>query len=583
MLRRVRRLVVALVLLAGIALLAAGIVLRVYGSRIEQAVAARIASEASRRGLVAHAGSVHVALFPPLRVDDLVIEKAGLGQARVASVDVTPRLWGRGGPGLIARCAVGQTSVSLPGGFGVEAGPSVWDVRGLRGFSADLREPTEGLRLESSRSTEAQSFALHAVSFQPSLLARIVQEGAPVIDPGLIDGDIRVDQRPPDEIGLDVRLSGRGLKAMAEAAPAGGLEAASSARVARPTDAELQLAASLHPREGTADLPSWRLVTGGAEVSGRAAVSGGMKDPRVDLSVNVERLDFARLFEASGQKLLGGADDLGSMALAFRVEGRVAEPASLAVTQRLDFTPPRKPPDALVKLRGDFLHEVELPDGSRRTIEVSPSSPDYVGRDAVPPLFVRSLLLGEDTGFYGHRGVDFAEVVAAVASSWSRGTPMRGASTLTQQLAKNLFLTRERSLRRKLQELALALLLESTLGKERILEIYLNVIEWGPDLYGLRPAARHYFGKEPAELTPREMAFLVALIPGPIKYQRSFAQGALTPGFEPLVTNLLAKLHSVGELTDEEYEAALAETLAFRSEDAPQEAPSVDAPDAGRH
>src|SRR5262249_60049283 len=104
----------------------------------------------------------------------------------------------------------------------------------------------------------------------------------------------------------------------------------------------------------------------GAEVSGGAAVSGGTKDRRVDLSVKVERLDFARLFEASGQKLLGGADDLGSMAFAFRVEGRVAEPATLAVTQRLDFTPPRRPPDALLKLRGDFLPEVDLPDGSRR-------------------------------------------------------------------------------------------------------------------------------------------------------------------------------------------------------------------------
>ena len=125
-------------------------------------------------------------------------------------------------------------------------------------------------------------------------------------------------------------------------------------------------------------------------------------------------------------------------------------------------------------------------------------------------------------------------------------------------------MSRERTLRRKLQELALAFLLESTLGKDRILEIYLNVIEWGPGLYGLRPAARHYFGKEPTALTPKEMAFLVALIPGPTKYQRSFEEGALSAGFEPLVTNLLAKLRSTGGLSEEEYAAALAETLAFR-------------------
>src|SRR5262249_20665596 len=148
-------------------------------------------------------------------------------------------------------------------------------------------------------------------------------------------------------------------------------------------------------------------------------------------------------------------------------------------------------------------------------------------------------------------GLDLAEVPAAVLTNWTRGGATRGASTITQQLAKNLFLSREKRLSRKLQELCLALLLESTLGKQRILEIYLNVIEWGPDLYGLRPAARRYFRKEPAELTPKQMAFLVALIPGPVKYQRSFAGGTLANGFRPLLDDLLAKVHSVEALSDE--------------------------------
>jgi penicillin-binding protein 1A len=150
---------------------------------------------------------------------------------------------------------------------------------------------------------------------------------------------------------------------------------------------------------------------------------------------------------------------------------------------------------------------------------------------------------------------------------------VRGASTLTQQLAKNLFLSREKSLKRKLQELALAFLLEAALGKDRILEIYLNVIEWGPGLYGLRPAARHYFGKDPGALSPKEMAFLVVMIPGPVKYQRSFNEGALSAGLEPLVVKLLAKLRSVEALTEEQYTAALAETLAFRRPETAPPAP----------
>ena len=98
---------------------------------------------------------------------------------------------------------------------------------------------------------------------------------------------------------------------------------------------------------------------------------------------------------------------------------------------------------------------------------------------------MRTLLLTEDTGFYGHRGIDLRELPSALLTNWSRG-----ASTITQQLAKNLFLSRDKQLGRKLQELAITFLLESALGKDRILEIYLNIIEWGPHLRGLRPAAR---------------------------------------------------------------------------------------------
>ena len=90
------------------------------------------------------------------------------------------------------------------------------------------------------------------------------------------------------------------------------------------------------------------------------------------------------------------------------------------------------------------------------------------------------------------------------------------------------------------------------------------MIEWGPGVYGLRPAAQRYFGKDPAELTPGQMALLVALSPGPVKYQRSIEGGELRPGFETLVNNLLAKLRSVDALSEEEYEAARAEILVFR-------------------
>jgi len=231
------------------------------------------------------------------------------------------------------------------------------------------------------------------------------------------------------------------------------------------------------------------------------------------------------------------------------------------VTQKLDFKPPRHVPPAIVRLRGDFVHEVALDSGGSRVIEVSPSSPDFIPLADVPPLFLRALLLAEDAGFYGHPGIDLREVPAALITDWARGGAARGASTITQQLAKNLFLSREKHLGRKLQELSLTFLLESTLGKKRILEIYLNIIEWGPEPEETRPAARAYFDREPRELTPAQIAFLVSLIPGPVKYQRSFAHGTPGPGLRRLVDALLAKLRSVEALSEDEYRQALEEEI----------------------
>jgi monofunctional biosynthetic peptidoglycan transglycosylase len=264
----------------------------------------------------------------------------------------------------------------------------------------------------------------------------------------------------------------------------------------------------------------------------------------------------------------GGIPDLGTAAIDLQVRGRLADPASLKVTQKIDFKPPRQMPPGIARLRGDFTFTPDDGSGPHRPVDVSSASPDFIALHEVPPLFVRTLLLAEDSSFYGHRGVDFRELPVALLTNWSRGGAARGASTLTQQLAKNLFLSRDKQLGRKLQELAITFLLESALGKDRILEIYLNIIEWGPDLRGLRPAARTYFGREPRALTPAEMAFLVAIIPGPIKYQSSFAHGTPGPGLRSLIEELLAKLRSVDSINEEEYRRALGEPIVINSSSA---------------
>jgi hypothetical protein len=291
-------------------------------------------------------------------------------------------------------------------------------------------------------------------------------------------------------------------------------------------------------------------------------VDGGFARPVVDLHLDVPRVDFARLLATAGLDL--PADDLGSATLSARVSGPLLDAPALRVTQRIDFTPPARPLPAIERLKGPFVHTAWSRDGQAHEIRVSPEWPEFVRLDEVPPLFVRALLIGEDAGFYGHPGIDLRELPVAVARNLALGIPARGASTIPQQLAKNLLLSRRKTLSRKLEEAALALLLDASLGKSRELEIYLNVIEWGPGVYGLRPAARHYFAREPMHLTPKQMAFLVSLVPGPIKYQRSIEGGVVTPFFEGLVATLLAKLRSVDALSGEEYAAALAEPLDLR-------------------
>ena len=157
----------------------------------------------------------------------------------------------------------------------------------------------------------------------------------------------------------------------------------------------------------------------------------------------------------------------------------------------------------------------------------------WVSLDKISPNLQRAVLAGEDTNFVTHNGFDYQAIQRAWEQAqkeaakeaktegedddWLPNLPefKRGGSTITQQLAKNLFLSSERSFIRKGQEAILTVMLEHTLSKRRILELYLNVIEWGDGIYGAEAAAQHYFHKSAAALSPSDGAFLSAMIPNP--------------------------------------------------------------------
>lgn len=157
----------------------------------------------------------------------------------------------------------------------------------------------------------------------------------------------------------------------------------------------------------------------------------------------------------------------------------------------------------------------------------------WVPIDRISPNLQRAVIAGEDTNFLGHKGFDYEAIQKAYDEAmrdaakeakkegenddWLPTIPefKRGASTITQQLAKNLYLSSRRSFFRKGQEAILTMFLERTLTKRRILELYLNVIEWGDGIYGAEAASQYYFHKPASALTPNQAAFLSAMIPNP--------------------------------------------------------------------
>jgi len=160
----------------------------------------------------------------------------------------------------------------------------------------------------------------------------------------------------------------------------------------------------------------------------------------------------------------------------------------------------------------------------------------------------KAVLLAEDAAFFSHNGVDMNELKEALKRDWETGSFKRGGSTITMQLAKNLYLNPSKNPLRKVKEIIIARQLEQALPKRRIFEIYLNVVEWGRNIYGAEAAARHYFGKSAAGLDILEAATLAALLPSP---RDSRQRGVL---YRRNV--ILGRLASVGYLTQAEYSRA---------------------------
>jgi len=207
----------------------------------------------------------------------------------------------------------------------------------------------------------------------------------------------------------------------------------------------------------------------------------------------------------------------------------------------------------------------QFPDGQERRF--AESDPDFAALGGLPRHVVAAFVSAEDGRFFSHRGIDPIELGRSFAADVAARKPVRGGSTLTQQVAKNLWLGRDRTLGRKLVEAVLAWRLEATLDKRRILEIYLGVIELGEGVWGLTAGARRWFDVPPSRLTVPQAAFLAAITPEPRSAERRIREaGGLDERTRERTRIVLGAMKKDKAIDRETYERALHQLRTLRLE-----------------
>jgi hypothetical protein len=219
------------------------------------------------------------------------------------------------------------------------------------------------------------------------------------------------------------------------------------------------------------------------------------------------------------------------------------------------------------RVLGDLLDTLvrgDPPAGAAAALPLGRYHPDFAPIDKMPAHLTAAFLTAEDGRFFSHPGFDLEMIRRALAHDLEMRAFAKGGSTITQQLAKNLFLPQSRTLARKMEETVLAWRLQTLIPKKRMLELYLNVIELGPQIRGVKQAARAYFGKDLAELRPIESAHLAALTPNPQGLARRFRDGRVDEGWMQRLYDLLGMMNRSGRLSRSDVAAARAGKLTLR-------------------
>ncbi|MDX1632026.1 MAG: biosynthetic peptidoglycan transglycosylase [Thermoanaerobaculia bacterium] len=312
-------------------------------------------------------------------------------------------------------------------------------------------------------------------------------------------------------------------------------------------------------------------VESGPVIDLEALFQGASEGDRYRVEARVTRSDCQELVEVTPSVLLRDLETMtlgGSYSAALLLDLDMADLEATELELSFDdgCSFRRMPREIRAEtLAGPFRIQVPAAEEGRELeIVTGPGSERWVPLNGISRYLKQAVLTHEDADFYEHEGFAPWAIRNSLVENLKAGRFERGASTISMQLAKNLYLSREKVLARKVREVFLTWWLERELSKDEIFALYLNLIEYGPNLYGIGPASRHYFDARPSRLGPVEGVFLATLLPAPKRYHRNYERGSLSSSTESQMRFLLEHMHRKGRITREEMEWGLEALEDFR-------------------
>jgi hypothetical protein len=282
-------------------------------------------------------------------------------------------------------------------------------------------------------------------------------------------------------------------------------------------------------------------------------------DTLISFSVHMPEIPSDTFFSALPDGMfntLKGISCSGTLAYDLQFSMHTSQPDSLifeSSLKRKDFHIIHYGNENLGRINGPFIYDAYQGSQLVRKIEIGNDNPDYTPLDRISHYLPLCIMQSEDPGFMDHRGFIPEAMRESIAQDYREKRFARGGSTISMQLVKNVFLRRNKTISRKLEEALIVYLIENLqlVSKQRMMEVYLNVIEWGPGIYGVGEASEFYFHKRPAQLTLPECVFLAAIIPNPRSFRYQFDKnGHIKPyitDFYKLITGRLVSRGLVSE------------------------------------